>query len=380
MEEIAKWLKRLEQSEPKMLREYVLPTLSPGSNGLDLSNCILATEPKGILMSRPGDTTPVSMAILRYLDVAQESINLKNTEELVGEFGAILGLATERRIAIPNTVSLSIGGSIIFLAYGAAADPRLHGPIPSNLESTIHELLERVAGLPDDYRPVLGAASQLHHSAIELFENDLRSAYLLLVSGIEVLSREFGSPPNAWGDWEDSSAWEKTFLSAGLSKEQGDTIRGRLMKGRQLRLKATFREYASTRIPDSFWDEPWDNWMNPYNASEGKWEEPSLTLSQSMRDVLPQDRKLLSGMLGRSYDMRSGLIHRGEFLALVDSAIPLSSTSDLDRPLPFAVLRSILRSLIWMELETYGKPVSLPQIRLLRRENMSAGAQPSGLT
>ncbi len=369
MEAIAKWLKRLQQAQPQTLREYLLPALGPGFKGLDLSDCIVATELKGTLISRIGDTGPISVALFKYLDVAQESSNLKNTEEIGNEFAAILSLATERRITIPNTISLSIDGSnsIFFLPYGAAADPRLNGPIPSNLEETVHELLERIAGLPEEYRPVLGAAAQLHHSAIELFENDLRSAYLLIVSGIEVLSREFGSPPTAWEDWEDCSVWKKTFISANLSDEQRHIICSRLMKDRSLRLKATFQEYASTRIHDSFWNESWEDWMSPYNASEGKWGKPNLIKSQHMRDVLPRDRKLLSKMLGESYNMRSRLIHRGEFLALVDSTIPIAPSNDAKKPLPFAVLRSILKRLIQEELVAYGKPVPLPQIRIFRK-------------
>jgi|GEM_PF-2580178 len=369
MEAIAKWLRRLQQAQPPMLREYSLPALGPGYEGLDLSDCIVATEPKGTLVSRLGDTGPVSAALFKYLDVVRESSNLKGTEELGNEFAAILSLATERRITIPNTISVSIAGSnsILFIPYGAAADPRLNGPIPSNLEQTIHELLERIAGLPEEYRPVLGAAAQLHHSAIELFENDLRSAYLLIVSGIEVLSRAFGSPPTAWEDWEDCSVWEKTFVSANLSEGQRHSIRSRLMKDRNLRLKATFQEYASTRIPDSFWNEPWEDWMSPYNANEGKWEKPHLIKAQHMHDVLPQDRKLLSSMLGESYNMRSRLIHRGEFLAFVDSTVPLAPSNDAKKPLPFAVIRSILKCLILEELEAYGTPISLPQIRILRK-------------
>jgi hypothetical protein len=376
LEATAKWLERLQKAQPEMLREYLLPALAPGFSGLDLSDCLLATELKGALMPRPGDTTPVSMAVLRYVDVAQDSINLQNAGDLADELGAILGLAAERLITVPNTLALRVQGSdaVTFLAYGSAVDRRLHGPSPSNLEGKVHELLGKIAGLPDNLHPVLGAAAQLHHSAVELFENDLRSAYLLVVTGIEVLSREFGSPPGAWADWEGGSTWDETFLSSGLSEGQRDAIRSRLMKDRQLRLKATFREYASTRIPDSFWDEPWENWMYPYNASEGKWEAPHLIETRFMRDILPRDRKLLSSMLGNAYDTRSGLVHRGALLALVDSTVPFATTSDPKRPLPFAILRSILRCLVLTELETHSKSVPLPPIRLLRA-NVTAGAQ-----
>ena len=368
MEATAKWLERLHQAKPEALREHLLTALTPGFNGLDLSDCLIATEPKGVLRSRPGDTAPVSMALLRYVDVAQDSIKLQHDEELADELAAILGLAAERRITLPHTLALRVEGSqtVTFLAYGSAVDRRLHGPFPSNLEGAVHEILGRVEGLPTNVRPVLGAAARLHHSAIELFESDLRAAYLLLVVGIEVLSREFGSPPTAWTDWEGSSVWEETFASAGLSEEQRDVIRSRLMKDRQLRLKATFQEYASTRIPDSFWEEPWESWMYPYNPTERKWEAPHLIETRVMRDILPRDRSLLSRMLGNAYDTRSGLVHQGALLTLVDNSIPQAATPDSKRPLPFPVLRSILRCLIRTELETHGRSVPLPPIRLLR--------------
>lgn len=213
---------------------------------------------------------------------------------------------------------------------------------------------------------MLGAAAKLHHSAVEVFENDLRAAYLLSVAGIEVLSREFGCPPGDWTAWEGSEVWEETFASAALSEDQRNAMRSRLMSDKQLRLKATFREYASTRIPDSFWDEPWESWMYPYNASEGRWDAPHVIESRVMGDILSRNRGLLSRLLGRAYDTRSGLVHRGALLAIVDSAIPLAATTDPERPLPFPVLRSILRCLIRTELETHGKAAPLPSIRLAR--------------
>ena len=142
MEATAKWLERLQQAQPETLRFYQLQALTPGFGGLDLSEGLLATEPKGVIRSRPGDTTPVSMAILRYIDVAQESVNLQNAGELKDELAAILGIAAERRITLPNTLALSVEGSnvVSFIAYGSAVDRRLYGPFPPNLEATVHEL------------------------------------------------------------------------------------------------------------------------------------------------------------------------------------------------------------------------------------------------
>ena len=351
-------------AQDSSLQEYLLTVLAPGLQGLDLTDCIIAVEPKGTLNSRPGDSTPVSMSVLRYLDVVQENIKLEETQELADELAAIFSLATERRITIPKTQALRIEGSqgVTFIAYGAAVDRRLHGPAPENLETTIHDLLSKFAGLPPEARPVLGAAAKLYHSAVEIFENDLRAAYLLLVAGIELLSREFGSPPSDWDDWEDSKAWEKTFKSIALSEEQGSAVRSQLMNDRQLRLKATFRDYASTRLPESFWDEPWESWIHTYNMSEGKWMEapPYLLETRNMCDILPRDRTLLSQLLGRAYNIRSSLVHRGELLTLIDNSIGFKAAADPQRPLPFPILRSVLRCLIKTEVEALTKPVALP--------------------
>ena len=357
-------------AQDSSLQEYLLTVLAPGLQGLDLKDCIIAADPKCTLAPRPGDSTPVSMSVLRYLDVVQENIKLEETQELADELAAIFSLATERRIIIPKTQALRIEGSqrVTFIAYGAAVDRRLHGPAPENLETTIHDLLSKFAGLPPEARPVLGAAAKLHHSAVEIFENDLRAAYLLLVAGIELLSREFGSPPIGWCDWEGSEAWEKTFEATALSEEQRSAVRSQLMIDKQLRLKATFREYASTRLPESFWDEPWESWIHTYNASEGKWLEapPYLLETRKMCDILHRDRKSLSQLLGRAYDIRSALVHRGELLMLIDNAVGFAATADSQRPLAFPVLRSVLRCLIKTEVEALTKPVALPSFRFPR--------------
>ena len=79
-----------------------------------------------------------------------------------------------------------------------------------------------------------------------------------------------------------------------------------------------------------------------------------------MCDILHRDRKSLSQLLGRAYDIRSALVHRGELLMLIDNAVGFAATADSQRPLPFPILRSVLRCLIKTEVEALTKPVALP--------------------
>ena len=298
MHAATEWLNRLRQEKPEDLRVYPLPILTPGIECLELENCIISTEPKGVLPPRSGDSSPVCIGILRYVDLAHD-INLQRQEDLIGELNALISLVTERRISVPKVLALTAPGApeVSFLGYGASVDRRLHGTISQGIEPSIHQILSQVAGLPERIRPIIGAAIQLHHAAIELYEVDLRAAYLLLVAGIELLSREFGNPPKMWGNWEGSEKWEKTFDPAGLSVAHRGAIRKGLMEDRQLRLKASFREYGSTRVPDSFWDEIWMNWIYGYDATSGAWLEGRVT-EKTIRQILPHDRQLLSRLLG----------------------------------------------------------------------------------
>ncbi len=368
MKAIVKWLERLKSAKQESLRELVVPVITPGTQSLDLTDLIVATEPKSVLPGRPGDTGPISLALLRYLDTRTASENLKDDEVLRQELNALFCLVSDRRVVIPNVMAVRMEGlpTLTFLAYGATADHRLHGPMPADLKTEIQTALSQVFGLPDNAQAPLGAAARLHQSAVQLFESDIRSAYLLLVAGIEVLSRAFGKPPEDWEKWEQHASWENLFQDGGFASDQRALVRSKLMKDRQLRLKGTFREYASTRVPDQFWEEKWQNWMFPFNITSGSWEEITLTDESTVQDHLPKDRVALSRALGHSYDLRSGLVHEGAVLNLMDSTIPFEGRVSYDGPLPFSLLRSLLRSLIRTEIQRSSVPVLLRDIRLQR--------------
>lgn len=88
--------------------------------------------------------------------------------------------------------------------------------------------MSKIVSLPEPHLSAIATACTLHHGAILLYEKDVRSAYLLLVAAIEVLSRQYGAPPTDWSDWEESSEWEKFMVKIGLSSKQETALRGRL--------------------------------------------------------------------------------------------------------------------------------------------------------
>lgn len=374
MEALTNWLGRLQGASPDSLRACVTPTLVAGLQGIEIANSIVALEPKGLIPSRLGDCAPLFMSFLHYCDIADCVNNLQTQEDLRADLGSLLTFVADRRILLPNVFGMSLPGqrSVTFMGYGAAVDGRLGGPFPSGIESSFRDSLSRVVGLPENLRLIIGTALRLHHASVELFEYDLRAAYLLLVAGLEVLSREFGEPPGNWNDWEEATTWENVFSIAELTNDQSELLRSHLMSNRQLRLRATFREYASCRIPDSFWSESWEHWVYGYNHPSGEWLPPHLSFTKTVEEILPHDRRLLSRMLGRTYDVRSGIVHRGALLKFADNALPTRIGADPDSPLPYPVLRSILRYLIKEELETHAKYTTLPDIKFIPKTAQDA--------
>jgi hypothetical protein len=365
MKRIADWLNRLCGASPEDLRENYFRIIVPGSDPFEMREHIIALQPLGQVSYRFGDMSPVSGILLRYLDTAETSNNLTNTQGVATELGALISLASGRRfeVATELTVKMEDSPLTVFLGYAGAADRKLYGPLPNDLPARFESLIRRVASLSVDDLTALGAAANLHYGSILLFERDIRSAYLLLVAGLEVLSRTYGSPPHRWEDWEESRSWEKFFTEVKLTIEQQEAIKGRLLQNRHLRLKATFRKYASDELPDSFWDDPWEEWLYPVSLPKGSWEKAQLS-EKRISDFLPKDRELLSSALSRTYDIRSGLVHRGEDLSIIDITLRHAVPVTASEPLPYAVLRAILVKLLEKELEKRSSIADIPDIKV----------------
>ncbi len=256
---------------------------------------------------------------------------------------------------------------ITFVSYGQAADRRMYGPIEVDVCSALTTWLGNLASLEGEILDVVGSAIDLHYGAALLFEKDVTAAYVLLVAALEALSRRFGSPPTAWEDWEQSTAWDGFASKAGLTEEQAEALRDRLMKDRNLRLRETFARYGAERIPDSFWSKPWREWLfgvemqgSSSRYIEGNWQEP-----RAMSDFLSDDRDVLRNKLRRTYDVRSGFVHEGgRSVHLMTEFEARIGPDDTEGPLSFPVLRSIVTELIKLEVAEEASASELPNIRL----------------
>jgi hypothetical protein len=190
-------LKRLSVASPEDLRENLFRALIPGSDPFEVRDHIVALQPLGPVPHRFGDVSPVSAVLLRYLETTETSARLADNHGVAAELGALVCLASGRRFEVAMEYTVKVEGSpqTFFLGYAGVADRKLHGPLPNDLPARLESLLRKVASLPVDDLASLGAAANLHYGSILLCERDIRSAYLLLVAGLEVLSRAYGSPP-----------------------------------------------------------------------------------------------------------------------------------------------------------------------------------------
>jgi hypothetical protein len=338
----------------------------PGTKPLDLNNWLLATDPAGQLPPGRG-SSPEAVSILSVMDVANRPV--PDQQRLATDLATVFSLALNRRIDIPHDIAFQVKGSegrVTMAPYGQAIDRLVLGPLPDNVTGALSDILSHVAGLGVDDLPTIGSAASLYHGALLLFDRDIRSAYTLLVAGVEVLSRRYGSPPSAWVEWEESSKWDGLFVRLGLTAGQASDIRDELFRNRQLRLKATFRTYGAMRLPDAFWDRPWEEWMYGIRARGGTWTDATLQEARVVRDVLSEDREALGRALGMSYDLRSKFVHRGAWIGPFELTLRQKVLADF--PLPFSVLRAVLRELIDVELRSHARPISLPdaEIRIQR--------------
>jgi hypothetical protein len=373
MKHLTDWINRLRQNEIQSrenpnapsLAEYCFHIMVPGFKPLEIHKSLITVQPLGRVNPRPGDSGPTSVSVWRFPDTNDPHRPFEIHQQLVSEMAAILTLATERRIEIAREFALRVEGqnNTVLSGYGCTYDRRLHGPMNDNTNTLFIEWLSKVISLPEPHLSVIGAACSLHHGAVLLFEKDIRSAYLLLVAGIEVLSRQYGTPPTNWGDWEESRQWDNFMSKTNLISDQQVALRAKLMEDRNLKLQATFRNYGSCSLPDAFWDEDLKDWSYPIDSNSGYWHQPDVLSEKKIKDVFPKDRRLLAKCLGESYDLRSGLVHRGNNIELLDVVIPHDQILKEVKPLPFSILRSILTSLIKHEVTKYSVETSLPDIK-----------------
>jgi hypothetical protein len=370
MEGLKEWLRRLSTIAPSEVERVTLRMFVPGKEAMDLDNWIMTTEqPTEIPFGLRG-SFPQSATLLAYPDSAGYASNAIQQNRLSADIAAVLSLALERQVDIPYELAVRIGGhnAISFLpVIGVTTDRVITGPIPKDYYSRISQVIRQIAGLADDDIAPIGAAASMFHGALLLHDRDLRSAYTLVVAGIEVLSRKYGQPPTAWDAREHNIQWDAFITSQALSVEQANALRRKLMDDKQLRLKGTFRSYGSERLRDSFWEEPWIEWLHGFSMGNALAAIDSKPMHEGrISDFLPSSRSLLSKALGHTYDLRSRYVHRGAWSEPMDLMLRPAYQIDCTKPLPFAVARAILRELICAELTDHSRDVALPDVVLHR--------------
>ncbi len=330
---------------------------------MKLTGTVVKVEPLGQVTPRPGDTDPSLATLLRFFDTMPHSYS---SYLVAADLGSLLSLASDRKFEVAMELPMRVEGrpETHFFSFGTAIDRRLTGPFPSETRSQFLDYLSRLRTLPAEDLEALSAANKLHYGSVLLAGRDPRSAYLLLVAALEVLSRRYGSPPQEWSAWDESDSWNQLFTSLDLSSDQQEALRDRMMANRHLRLKATFREYISSSLPESFWEKPWEEWLYTLHLPHGTWGEAQRS-ETPIEDIVPKDRQLIFQALGKTYDLRSGLVHRGDELHLIQTGLKAAEPVIATEAIPYAVLRQMLLALTRTELETRTVPGELPDIQFI---------------
>ncbi|OYT94045.1 MAG: hypothetical protein CFE43_01545 [Burkholderiales bacterium PBB3] len=312
-------------------------------------------------------TGPESFSILRLPDEPGRPEGLHDRHRLGADLAAIFSLALDRRVVIPNDFAIQFGQQIHFQSTAQVVDQTIQGPLPDDAKSLVATYILAIAGLPPDDQDCIGAACTAYHGAILLFDREPRAAYTLLVTGIELLSRRYGSPPTEWQDWESSSEWDAFFDIQALSGNQASAFRQRLLSDKHLRLGQTFRTYASTRPRDSFWDVSVDQWISGTDQETGVWLAPILASSKKVSDFVGTDRILFRQKLASSYQLRSSVVHESKWIELLTLGQPFVPDQPQRDALSFPIIRKLLAELLAVELFDRASPYCPPDFQLLRQ-------------
>jgi len=293
---------------------------------------------------------------------------VRGFDDFPAHLGAGLTFVCDRRVEVLDEMPLTLEGTIrrTFIPTGDVADRRLVSPLKTaDPAQAFKELAGQLASLEAKAEAAIATAIHLHYGAVLLFDRDLAAAYTLIVAAIETLSQEFGEPPSDWAAWEKADSWEKFIGRNNLSTEQGEALRAELMKDRHLRLKQTFVNYVTTRLPSEFWSTEWEPYLYTVDATAGVWREGAWHEPKEMRSFLPEDRDRLARCLRKSYDARSSFVHTGKRVVNVSAQLrDLIMPASGDHPLAFAVLRSILTTLVSVELKRNASHFEVPDIVL----------------
>lgn len=358
------WLKRLREAKDDGISELTLRLVAPGHTVPEVKERIIALQPLPGNLEWPGDMHPSCQAILRFWDEPSQGKRPFDVISTAVDLAAIACLASGRRIEVAPEMPVRIEGQEGKKLLGVAnlGDRSTIGPVPDDLADRFEALLAQLDGLDDTERDPLGASINLHHAAVLLARHDLRSAYVLLVAAVEVLSEAFGPTMTAWEHRTDAEAWESLFEAEGLTDAQSAAIRDQLQESNYGRLRRTFAEYGVERLPDEFESRHLSAWTYKISLQPRKWGAPS---EETVRvgDVMPETPDDLRRCLKKTYDLRSRMVHRGDDLQPLDTILFEGHRVDPSRPLPFALLRQIVVQLIERELAERAEPQDLPAVK-----------------
>ncbi|PXX42518.1 hypothetical protein [Undibacterium pigrum] len=358
------WLQEMAICKATDLCERPFPILIPGMHPIDIEGALIRIEPKQAIPTRLGDSNPFTVSLVCYPDkVNGPEFDIFRHEAITKEFGAILSIVINRRILSPTTFPASVSGenSVTFMSMQSAADRSVDGPIPENIAPMLTSFFAKIKDMPEDICETLSAASSLHHSALQLFGQDLRSAYLLCISALEHLSRKFGNPPSDWSDWDVANKWDAFFSKNGVDSIVAQAFRDELMRDRHLRLQATFTRYIIDSLSENFWNDEYDEWLYGIDLSRQQWLAPNNYSTKKMSDFIPRDLDILYKMAKSSYKLRNDLVHNGKHISLKEVILPFTDGIDSDAPFPFFIIRRILRDIILQEINKYPESQTMPK-------------------
>lgn len=285
-------------------------------------------------------------------------------EEVARQIGALLTFLTNRRVRVYAEESpVSLGDDTkMFLSTSTADRSLCGGPFADGLGSQLDDVLAQFSSLPDGDCDAIGSAIELHDAGVQLVSTgNVDVAYAMLVAGVERLSDAYDEYDPEWSDWPNSDRLDKTLAELGIEGQPADRIRGEIIDGLYLKLRQRFATYASTRLPDAFWDQTVIPFL-PTAAVSGKSSaftgfEP--LPEQEMSEIVPSDRAELRPRLLRSYDRRSRYVHAGTRVGFGDDAHAWLDGFATDKmALPFAGMRAVLRTLIAEELAERSEPIA----------------------
>ena len=341
----------------------------PEAARFSLDGTLIRTLPiePAMLFDCPGG--PLELAqLLIWLDLTDANEGSAFGDNDLGvDLAAVLALATGRRVAFANEVptKYELSPQTTFLSINHMFDGELHGPVEIDTRDRFGRIVRALAALPERRALDLGGAIRMRNAACCLVQADHSSAYGLLVVALETLSRAFGNPSSSWGDWEQAADWDGSMLNLGLSGNQAQRIREKLMDNKQIRLKRTFVDYIFNGLSQSFWEQRYFNYTptiamdaNDARHAGGSWEDAG-----PVAQFVPTDHGELRRRLGKSYDARSEVFHQSVRLEQV-ALLPVPGVTK--QPLPFAGLRRILDHLLWQEIEISARDApALPDFQVV---------------